>query len=333
MSPDALDSYGDSIRWVVERKDFNAFWPIGYATAATATKSRLIDELERALAHERSIQPVPNPTAILVLFLFSSFAMRGARWPRTRRLALARSLLRIVERSKNNDALNRDGQHLLLHAEGSLKHFSWVSPSSAYLRAVNALAGVSWACSEALYFYNHRIGTERHGPYPSTLLDRTVVVRSVFDLGPRELWPEIDCWPLIPPRIDIGFELAAPSAATKFDMFANPLSEYDITEVTRRVAIRVRGPEGSTHDDIGLDTLLDWTQQLRTLLSDVLEVIDRLSVADRALRVHRIMLYAARTVIGLDVHDDDDAVHDGTAISGSVEDITRFLDLRQEVPE
>jgi hypothetical protein len=314
--------------WVLAHKDLNHFWPVGLPVAGTALGGAFAEVFERGLEDRPLSAAVRNPTALLLLLLYSTYGMREAHWPRERRLRYAGRLFAMLHASKDNDVLNSDGKHQLrsprLPASAAAV---WREPTPPLVGSASALCAAIWACSEALFFCNHRIGTERHGPYVTDRPGTTLVVRSAFDLAPRELWPEIVTWPVLPQAFHITFECEA--AETRFDMFANPLSEYRIQDVTRRVAVLCVQANGSERWDGSVSEIRAWAASLRELVRDVTRIVATLTERERILRLHRIMLYGARTVAGADVAlAAPVSFGDGHRVVGAGPELERYYDLR-----
>lgn len=330
-----LGRYAKGIEWVLARKDFNDFWPIGLPEAGFAVDGTLVEAVELALA-SRERSAVPNPTSTLLLFFFSIYGMRASGWSRDRRLAYARELLGVISESKSGPLFSGDGSHLLAQpllapVDGQLVD---AEGDPDLVPTLSAFCSTLWACSEALYFCNHRLGTERHGPYPSASAGRRLVVRSAFELQPRRFWPELERWPDLPPRIDVVFECGA-GADVRFDLFANPLFRQPAAEVTHRVAVCARDRDGEiTWPEIGL--IARWTEELQRTIAEVMPLVRAMSPTDRALRLHRIMLEAAAVAGGdREVLDAawDPSIDSGRRLPGEARDLLPFYDVRQEWPD
>jgi len=328
----ALDRYARGIEWVLARKDFDKFWPVGLPEAGLAVGGTLVEAVERALSVGERRAP-RNPTSTLLLFFFSAYGIRAAGWPRERRLAYARELLGLVAAGKSGFLLNDDGRHLLARPLLAPVDRGWAETGgdSASIPTLNAFCSTLWAYSEALYFCNHRLGTERHGPYPGAIPGRCLVVRSAFDLEPSRLWSELEEWPAVPARIDVVFECDA-EEDVRFDLFANPLFRRPAAEVTHRAVVCARDRDGEIFWP-GSGQVARWTEELQRTIAAVVPLVRAMGPAERALRLHRIMLEAA-AVVGADREVLDAAwepsVDRGRRLAGDAEDLLPFYDLRRE---
>jgi hypothetical protein len=322
------------MRWVLARKDFNDFWPIGLPTAGTAMGSSLVERVESALA-TRSPTTMRHPTTALILLFFSTYGLRSAAWETARRMRYVDRLLQFVRVSKVGPAVPLDGTHQLV-LRWPRETIPWADATMRldFKDSANRFAATLWAYSEAAYFCNHRIGTERHGPYPSDLPGGLVTLRSGANLTPRHLWPEIRKWPELPHGVWLAFDSEA--ATAPFDLFANPLFTFDASRTTRRVAVCVqRGPDEpvSVVDDANeVDAM---TRELRRGLAQLLAVVDSLSVRHRALRLHQVMLSALDLMVGDRTFSNaregaGDPVGPGARVEGALADLVSYYDLRQE---
>lgn len=321
-----LDGYANAMRWVIARKDFNAFWPVGLPRAGTAMGDALVARVEEPILRGSLRQQIPNPTSALLLLFFSTYGMRAAGWPRERRLRYAGALLALVEASKASPLVDPAGRHQLLDVPAPPKE-SWLD---GFRRETAAFCALAWAAAEALYFCNHRIGTERHGPYPADGRSGIRMVRSVYDLRPTALWPELSDWPTLPPRVDVVWEYAAEEA--RFDLFANPLFDFDSAACTLRVAVLATEQDG-VRPVRDLAEVREWNAQLRALVAAVVDRVDRMDAGERTRRLHDTMLYAAA---GLSQQHfplgTDEPAGPGREVVGSVDELARYYDLRQDVP-
>jgi hypothetical protein len=325
-----LGAYAEAMEWVLAHKDFNAFWPVGLPSAGTAMGDQLITFVEGLLdARPTEGLRVPNPTAVLILLFFSTYGIRVSKWPRHRRLAYASGLLGIVSNSKSSPVVDRYGRHALQDQPPEVT--AW---SVGALASVNTFAALSWACAECLFFCNHRVGTERHGPYRSSR-GHHVMVRSIFDLAPRALWPEIDRWPVFPQRVDLVVEYPA-SYSAPFDLFANPLFEFDINAIATRTAVLATASDGAAPFAIvDFDEIDGWNEALRATIGQVAAAVRSMTVSERIQRLHQIMLYACQGIFGAPA---DLTPHDhrpgplGHAVDGPQSELRRYYDLRQDTP-
>jgi hypothetical protein len=321
-----LDGYASAMRWVIARKDFNAFWPIGLPRAGTAMGDALVARVEEPILHGSLRERVPNPTAALLLLFFSTYGMRVAGWSRERRLRYAGALLALVEASKASPLVDPAGRHQLPDPPAPPDH-AWLD---GFQREAAAFCALAWAAAEALYFCNHRIGTERHGPYPADGRPGIRMVRSVYDLRPADLWRELSTWPTLPQRVDIVSEYAAEEA--RFDLFANPLFDFDSTACTLRVAV-LATEQDAVRPVRDLAEVQAWNAQLRTLVAAVVERVDRMDAGERIRRLHDTMLYAAEGLVQQRFPlGTDEPAGPGREVVGSVDELAHYYDLREDVP-
>lgn len=323
-----LDAYAQQLRWVIERKDFNDFWPVGLPWAATAMGDALVERVEQGLAGVAP-EPVPNPTVATLLLFFSTYGMREAGWSRERRLGYAERLLAVVRASKRSSVMNVDGVHHLVAPTPVLLDGLWKPATPERVTAVNRLAATLWAFGEAAYFCNHRIATERHGPYPSEP-GRLVLIRSAYNLTPSVLWPEVGGWPSLPRRIDLCVDHEAVEAP--FDLFANPLFTFNATVTARRVAVIIEHDDGAREHDPSPRALERLAGTLAELIGTLTRVVRCLSERERAERLHRIMLYGLERLGGRPCLADAvacDRAGDGRVVEGDAERLARYYDLRE----
>lgn len=321
-----LDGYAAGVRWVIERKDFNAFWPVGLPRAGTAMGDLLVTQVEEVITANALRATVANPTAALLLLFFSTHGMRVAGWSRERRLHYAQALLALVRASKTTPVVDPDGRHCLLDPPEPWGD-AWLE---GFHQEANVFCALSWATAEALYFCNHRIGTERHGPYATAGDGQMRMVRSVHDLRPVELWPEIEEWPELPARVDVVFEYDR--AGARFDLFANPLFDFDSHAATQRLAILAHTTDGRCEAVRDLTVVAGWNDALRGLLTRVVEQVDAMDERARIGRLHDVMLHAASGLSERRLPLARQApVSVGIEVRGSVEQLAAYYDFRSEV--
>lgn len=336
-----LDAFRTGLAWVLERKDFNAFWPIGIPAAGTGGAPRLLESIEHLVvtrAASRQIL-VRNPTALMIVFLYAIYGMREAGWPVDRRLRFAEALFRVMRRSKRTPTIASHGAYCLtVPTPTAVPPEAWLdaSPSSTngeYAGIVHSLSGTIWAYAEALYFFNHRVCTERHGPYPAEADDRAMLVRSAYELTPASIWPEITSWPPLPSGVEIvGMYRGAHESS--FDLFANPLFTFDVNEAVDRLAVGLR--YGTTWQWRPSPSILsDLVVTLRELMSEVLRCVETLTMNALSERVYTIMLSACRQAFGdappVAVSPSPRRISAGRPVRGTVEQLLVYYDIREEL--
>lgn len=116
-----------------------------------------------------------------------------------------------------------------------------------YRRMISKLAGALWLYCELLYFTEHSIGHEFHGPYE--LADRrTLVVREYYDLNP-EFWPFASRFPHNKIIISVVYE----GNSLGFDFFNRTWSSEPAMDPARAFSIHLEAidtPPLHTLDEI-----------------------------------------------------------------------------------
>ena len=294
-----LARFADGMAWVTKRKNFDVFWPIGIPQASRIGAQALIDELTTTPSGVANGIPLRNPTSGVILYLYLIHGARELTLARSDRLELAERVLSPLRAAKANGLFALDGEHVLVTplgvaADAGLSVTDWAHGGRVdphYLRLLHQLCATTWAFGEAACFFNHRVVTERHGPYRGD--DGTAtLVRTAFDLDVSALWPELPG--LSPPML--GFEVLdefVDGEGPWFDLYANPIFSADIGSV-RRAALVTHAPDGAVvlNPPVAeIEQLIDW---LRSAIGVLTSQVSSMSSDAKARKVFRIMSTVAR---------------------------------------
>ena len=110
-----LDKFISKLRWVLERKDFNEFWPVGIPTAGINCAKDLIIYLDQPLtsAAEDNSFNYENPTSLLLVYLYCIYGLRELAWDKDKRIDFTKKIFTIINRSKKTGLTNSNGKYLL----------------------------------------------------------------------------------------------------------------------------------------------------------------------------------------------------------------------------
>ena len=351
-----VDAFIDGLGWVLERKDMDGFWPVGLASTCRQYGPWLAEDIERALARYSADDGQPGsspsvdfPTSFTVVALCLVYGARELRWGATRAATAIDTLLQIASSEKAGDPLNRQGRNAIWSEGEAAAHLergqscSGLVTERTVLRRLNAMSGLLLAYAEALYFCNHRIGTEKHGPYPCPAAGGILLVRSARNLAPRGLWPELGFDGALEGIGEIEIGSVCRPFPVRFDLFSNIIHGHDVNLITEGAYILVKD------DGAGATTSLTHGG-IERISSVLLEATDRatetvraMSPARRAEQMIRILYYACRHLLGMSGEDwhtlADRCVAAGrnrvpeTAVPGDVGGLLHYYDVRKPIPE
>ena len=181
------------LEWVVERKDFEDFWPVGLESTGVRYWSQLLTDVERVMKTENKLGVSDYPTANLALVFGLIYGIREMKWSSERCISLLDDIFFDTQKYKYGDIFNSDGSNLIWEIDSVVQKFeqgTQLLEIGVSAQDVNELSGLILALAESEYFMNHRIATEKHGGY-RTSDDCVYVVRSFKNLCPTDLWPQL----------------------------------------------------------------------------------------------------------------------------------------------
>lgn len=218
------EKFFNMLKWAVERKDFEDFWPVGLESTGPRYWPQLVLDLDETYQDSGKFAPPDYPTANVALAFCLIYGMRELAWPPTRCSALLEAIFDAAQSSKSGDIFNSNGANLLWDFSRLMQEYN--SGVDLLKREVShqdiyELSGQVLALAEAEYFMNHRIATEKHGPYISEDGD-IFVVRSFKNLWPIDLWPELRSINL--DNNEVHFIFRYHTGAVQFDVLSNLLT-------------------------------------------------------------------------------------------------------------
>ena len=259
---DFVDGFIDGLSWVLQRKDMDSFWPIGFASTMTRYGPSFVSDLELSLSNlDPSAKDYADfPTSFTVVGLGILYGSFSLDWTFERKHALLEKVLTLAANQKQGNLMNTGWQNKLFsdkEANEKTRRSSTVfdRDNQMGIQVCNRLSAVLLAYAEAFCFCNHRIMTEKHGPYASNTEGEMILIRSAKNLrSPPLFWDGIDSivrlLEVIPESIELCFHSRAYDV--KFDMFSNIIHSQDVNASTTRVdlALEPYGTQGGSTDGI-----------------------------------------------------------------------------------
>lgn len=296
-----LDKFISKLRWVLERKDFNEFWPVGIPTAGINCAKDLIIYLDQPLtsAAEDNSFNYENPTSLLLVYLYCIYGLRELAWDKDKRIDFTKKIFTIINRSKKTGLTNSNGKYLLnKFITFNFQTIPWVTKSeenfAEYTKLIHNLGGTLWAFGEAAYYFNHRIATERHGPYRYQSLDKMILIRSAFNLNPTDLWGNKILQSVQPTSIYIyGCYNLLP---VEFDLFSNPIFQFDINGQIDKISIYIKDHFGTVHINPDAKFLRNIIDGLNHSIVKLLKATNEMTPKEKIDQVFKIMLKACHPI-------------------------------------
>ncbi|WP_433186841.1 hypothetical protein [Actinoallomurus sp. CA-150999] len=224
---DLLADFREGMQASLAVKDNNGFWPRGIPALSFPSSHVLLDSLR---SPKCSAESSLNPTSVLCLYLYLIHGVRRVQWQRDDRLRLAETLLGHVAVSRGGSLLPTGPIHLrdwksLVGGQDVLAGI--FRSDKDHLAQTFLLGGQAFALGEAVYFFCHRLLTERHGPYEISP-DLAVSCRHIVNLDLCDVWPEVPRPPDMPEEVTLwSFYDARTRPVFSYDMFANPVFSFD----------------------------------------------------------------------------------------------------------
>ena len=245
-----LTRFVDGLSIGVSKKGMDSFWPVGLRSTSMAFGPKIVYDLEDAIVRHAGGWERPvfdHPTSALVVSAYLLFAGYFAQTPTNTVLSVIDKLLHLAQAEKAGDLFNADGRNLILTEDAAKRAFEKTSfaTSSEDRDAINHLSGAVLALAEAMFFINHRVATEKHGPYSTGNQNRYSFLRSVNDFRDGlSIWPELN-------SAGFPFETGLLRMETevfdvRFDMYSNIVHSVDINELTLSAEFEYRYA-GSKH--------------------------------------------------------------------------------------
>lgn len=187
------EKFFSMLKWAVERKDFEDFWPVGLESTGPRYWPQLVVDLESLLLCNGKLNKPDYPTSNVALAFCLIYGLRELGLSSNRCINLFEAVFEAAQAQKKGDLFNSSGSNLLWDSTTLIQKFNNGTPiidTGMTVQDIYELSGQILALAESEYFMNHRIATEKHGPYVDVDGD-IFVVRSVKNLSPIDLWPEL----------------------------------------------------------------------------------------------------------------------------------------------
>jgi hypothetical protein len=296
----------DALCEVLVHKDLDKLWPIGFPTACHRYGVDLAYALSSALplvgqGRAGAHLVCGYPTSLVILAAGLVYPARELGWTMNEVGPIMEGILAAAERAKGDDPLNGDGNNRILREEelaafrdGGGQSVSWFREETD-IRSVCHLSALLFAYAECLFFCNHRLGTEKHGPYTLGEDGTILLVRSATNLDGASLWRDV---PLHTPRIASQIELAFVCRPFEihFDAFSNPVSTTPFPEAVLKAGFRSAN-KGEVRALTPLDAIGALTESLYSDITLLARRIRSMSASDRAERLAKVQLRAATPIL------------------------------------
>lgn len=243
---DKSEKFFSLLRWAVERKDFEDFWPVGLESTGPAYWPQLVLDLETI---QKSSAPmiIPDyPTANVALVFCLIYGLRELDRSPSQCKALVEGVFESAQKSKYGDIFNAGGSNLLWESDVVAQKFEsgiQLLQQGISAQDINVLSGSILALAESEYFMNHRIATEKHGPYFAAD-GNLYIVRSFKNLCPDDLWPELSLSGLRNEEFHLIFKYSPHEV--QFDILSNLITPLPPQESLIGVALAEEDKNANT---------------------------------------------------------------------------------------
>lgn len=304
---DLFNQWAHGLNWILSNKDAGDLWPIGVTRSTLQFGHHFWEQLKylKFVCDQRGLSPVilsrkvEHPTALVATATYALIYTRQFSILLPERVDILGWLLEIASAAKSGTLFNQGGSHLIYSKEhiesvASDKAVVWkIQPQIS--RALHYLSGLLWSYCEVLFFSNHRIGTEKHGPYlpPPTFSDELfVLIRSCRNLRPSLLWPDQDHFHLM--KVEelelVLFYKGLP--VISFDILSNIIHHSDLVNNLIGYRLIAKGVDGSVRVVKTLSEITEFITQCELLLSNMAYDVAKLSEAQLAQKLEHISLFS-----------------------------------------
>src|ERR1051326_5916696 len=293
------------LSWVLQRKDMDSFWPIGFASTMTRYGPSFVRDLEERLevsTNGTNEEFADFPTSLIVVALAVVYGTFGLDWSSGRKHMLLERILRQVEAKKHGSPLNTTWKNEILSSEDAF--FAAQNGPRTYdqnerigLRLCNRLSGLLLAYAEAFCFCNHRIFTEKHGPYFTN--EQMILIRSAKNLkSPPLFWDDVGSIAPLFDRLPVSIEMYFRSDPydVRFDMYSNIIHSEDVNRRTREVKIAVYPSDWKDRAEGG--SLVELIDMLEILEKEAVTIVGVKTQSALQEQLMSIMYFACRHIFG-----------------------------------
>lgn len=295
IGSNTIKEFFDGLSWIFERKSMNSLWPVGLSTTSLKYGARFAFDLEESLTPTSNMTSNAHfdfPTSSNVVALSVLYGMYTDQWTISRSFKLLNNLFDVSKLGKYGSLINANWTNLILESKNAWNYAKEVRLSENKEDHVlqNKISGTIFALSEALFFCNHRVLTEKHGPYINEENGECLLIRSmqIRDI-PNLLWPELKEELEVLHRLTQQIHIYSiyRSIEVKFDMYSNIMHNQNVNVTMLRGGIspKMSEKEIAMFKEIAL-TLI----KKSTLLTSIA------SVEERCCRLIGIMYYACRHI-------------------------------------
>lgn len=286
------DRFFSFMNWVVKNKDFEDFWPIGLESTGPRYWGRLVDDLQDVLKKRNKFEDPDYPTSYLALSFCLIYGLRELDFSPAASRYFLDNIFASAKHIKYGDLFNSDGRNIIW-SDNKTKQIISLG-HSLFARGItgdeiNSFSGAILALAESEYFMNHRIATEKHGPYHlSDGFD--YLVRSFKNIRPVELWPELYSYDLINEECHLVFKYK--ECNSQFDMFSNLKTELPNNDLLIDVLVV---SENNFYSSITKKEFSEYTNLLHSSIMEIHRALDLMSKAEKSERMTQILYYGCRS--------------------------------------
>lgn len=300
-----IEKYLTGLAWVFERKNMNSFWPIGLSSTSLKYGPYFLEELELSLLKCDNYQIINNdyPTSLIVISLVVLYAAYGLKWSKERTFRILELIFAKIKEQKHGSILNTDGRNRIYTDSiifNSIKQCNAISGKNKKLvNLFNELSALIFCYSEVLYYCNHRIGTEKHGPYKNVDSDQYVMVRSAKNIHPNfDLWPELihqeKEFLLLPEYVELYYYYDP--FEVKYDMFSNIIHSENVNTITNIIAYNIASLS-KTDSIIELEKQVgDITLLFNKRIKEMININSNMSLEKLQIKLIGIFCYSCRNI-------------------------------------
>lgn len=294
MARNMSEKFFSKLRWIVERKDFEDFWPVGCESTGTRYWAQLVLDIDANKRLGKTIIP-DYPTSNMVLVFCLIYGMRELMWSPNECAEFIEYLFETAQSIKHGDIFNTNGMNLIWDNNFAIKMFDEgvnLLAQDIPAQDIHELSGLVLALAESEYFLNHRIGTEKHGPY--LMPDGSILtVRSFKNLHPVELWPQLDSISLTNDEFHLIFQYRIQNIS--FDVLSNQISSSQFKDSL--LAVSIVG-EAEPEREWNITRIEEFATAVRRGIRIIGEALSKMDQRQKSERLTEILYFGCRN--GLD---------------------------------
>lgn len=297
-----FEEWKTGLIWILTRKDASDMWPLGI-TRSTAEfghhfwgKLNMLKDLaeKKGLSLDILSQGVEFPTALSATATYGFFYARQFAIPLSERKDVLGWLIQIASAGKFGSLFNKDEKNLIYtpqELQHILKDMKFRTTTPELSQSLHYLSGLLWTYCELMYFFNHRIGTEKHGPYVDEYSPhRHILIRSCANLSPSELWKTNSELGFYKAELLLEYEYGE----AKFDILSNIIHHEELVKNLCGYKLYLQRTKNnySIEEIVDISEINEVISSLESLITSCSAFISTQTETELALKMEQICLYS-----------------------------------------